>query len=407
MTSNAPQSSAGGPDDAVPDGPTIVQVTPKLNSGGVERGTLEIAEAIGLAGGNAIVVSEGGRMASQLEGLGAKLIEMPVASKNPLTMRLNAKRLYRLITDRGVDLIHARSRAPAWSALWAAKKAGVPFVTTYHGAYDESLPLKRLYNSVMARGDIVIAISEHIKRLIQERHGTPEERIVTIPRGADLRLFSEESTPIANVSALAADWGVLHEPRPILMFPGRLTRWKGQTLFLEALADVKAKRGSEAFLALIVGGDHDDKSGAGFRAELEQIIEDRALGDVVRMVGHCDDMAAAYRLASVAVTASLEPEAFGRAPVEAMAMGAPVIAPAHGGALETLEDGVTGWLFGPGEAESLAMAIEHVLDLGPDGRREVGAAGVKRARAQFSVTRMQASTIEVYQRLLDAEGRAP
>lgn len=408
MATDAPGDAADRPRDQKArklssgdiEGPIIVQVTPKLNSGGVERGTIEIAEAIKLAGGHPVVISEGGRMQGQLADVGAELITMPVASKNPLTMRLNAKRMYRLIEERGAHLIHARSRAPAWSALWAAKKAKIPFVTTYHGTYDEGLPLKRAYNSVMARGDMVIAISNHIADLIEQRHGTDPARIVTIPRGADLRVFSEAATGLPRVSALAADWGVFHEPRPIIVFPGRLTRWKGQTLFLEALAEVVKTRGRQAFLALIVGGDEGDGA---FRAELEEMVTDLRLSENVKLVGHCDDMPAAYRMASFVVTASLEPEAFGRAPVEAMAMGAPVIAPAHGGELETVEDGVTGWLFGPGEHESLAMAIDHVLGLSTEQRRQFGAAGVARVRQHFSVVRMQADTIGVYQQLLQLE----
>lgn len=400
----APEETAAADASAPPtpqsEGPTIVQVTPRLEAGGVERGTIEIAEAIALAGGRAIVVSEGGRLEPALEAVGGELVRMPVASKNPLTIRLNGKRLLRLIRERGVDLIHARSRAPAWSAYWAARAAKIPFVTTYHGVYDEKLPMKRFYNSVMARGDLVIAISDHVASLVRDRHGVAHERLVTIPRGADLRAFSEEAATMDRVAALAAEWGVFHEARPILVFPGRLTRWKGQTLFLEAMARVKRARGSNDCVALLVGGAAATPKGRAYRAELDRMVGDLGLEEMVRLVGHCDDMPAAYRLASAVVTASLEPEAFGRTIVEAMAMGAPVVAPAHGGALETVDDEKTGWLFEAGDAESLAMAIEHVLDIGPEGRQAAGAAGVKRARSLYSTTRMQASTITAYQRLL-------
>ena len=377
--------------------PTILQLAPRLNAGGVERGVIEIVEAISIAGGRAMVASEGGRLEPALLAAGGELVRMPAASKNPLILRANAKRLVNLIERENIKLLHARSRAPAWSAYWAARRTKTPFITTYHGVYNENLPLKRKYNAIMTKGDLVIAVSNYIADLIQKRHHTSPDKIVVIHRGADLQVFSEMMTSISRVSMLARHWGVFEEERPILLFPGRLTRWKGHTLLLEALAQVRSRRGDDALLAILVGGE---EKGGRFRSELEKTIAAENLGAMVKMVGHCDDMPAAYRLSSIVASASLEPEPFGRTTVEAMAMGAPVIAPAHGGALETVADGETGWLFGPGEAESLAMAIEHALDVGAAARKAIGAAGVARVREYFSVAKMQAATIEVYQQVL-------
>lgn len=392
--------------DAAPkSGPTILQVLPELNSGGVERGTLEIAEAIVAAGGRALVASAGGRLVSRLERLGARHVALPLKSKNPLKMRANARHLESLIRTESVDLVHARSRAPAWSAYWAAKRAHVPFVTTYHGVYNENLPLKRRYNAVMAQGARVIAISHHVAAHISDRHGTPADRIRIIPRGADLALFSVEAVTQARVAGLVAQWGIGDDPRPILMLPGRLTRWKGQTLFLDALAMLKKRRGPEAFLGLIVGGEKGaDKQGGGrFETELSRQIAALGLHDCVRMVGHCDDMPAALRIAHVAVSASLDPEAFGRVAVEAQAMGLPVVASSHGGSAETVVDGETGFLFTPGSAEALADALGFALDLPPDRRRAMGEAGAERVIAEYSVASMQRATLAVYEEVL---GRA-
>jgi glycosyltransferase involved in cell wall biosynthesis len=360
--------------------------------GGVERGALEIARAVVEAGGRALVASEGGRLASRLEALGADHVALPLAAKDPLTLLLNAGRLARVIRAEGVDVVHARSRAPAWSAWLAARRTGAAFVTTWHGVYSERGPFKRLYNSVMARGRPVIAISDFIAKLVVERYGLDPARIVTIPRGADLGAFSEELVGAQRAIAVAKAWGLVEDPRPVAMLPGRLSRWKGQGDFVEAAARLKARRGPD-FLCVVVG--EDGGSGLGERL----LARAEALGalDVVRLVGHCDDMAAAYKLASVVVSASTEPEAFGRVAVEAQAMGRPVIASGHGGALETVAPGATGWLYPPGEVEALTAALDAALSLSPAARAAMGAAGRARVAGRFTVAAMQAATLAVYE----------
>ena len=377
---------------------TILQLTPELNAGGVERGTLEIAQAVVAAGGRALVASAGGRLAARLRVHGAQSVILPLATKNPAQMLLNAARLTRLIRREGVDIVHARSRAPAWSGHLAARRTGVRFITTYHGTYSENFPGKKQYNAVMAKGDPVIAISEFIAAHVAARHGVPPERIEVIPRGADLAVFNEAKTSAARVGALAEAWGLADDLRPVFMLPGRLTRWKGQTLFLDALALLKARLGAEAFQGVLVGGEAAEGPMGKFERELRGRIAALGLQDVARLVGHCDDMPAAYRLAGYAVSASLEPEAFGRVAVEAQAMGAPVIAAAHGGAMETVVDGETGWRFEPGSAEALAAAMEHALGVSKERRRAMAEAGVALVRARFSVAAMQAATLAVYEK---------
>ncbi|MCI4665666.1 MAG: glycosyltransferase family 4 protein [Neomegalonema sp.] len=375
---------------------TVLQVLPRLESGGVERGAIEIAQAVAAAGGRALIASAGGRMSRRVEAVGGEAIQLPLSSKNPFNIYANAGHLARLIEKERVDVVHARSRAPAWSAKWAAQRTGRPFVTTYHGVYNENFPLKRRYNSVMASGDAVIAISDFVAKLIVERHHVAPETITTIPRGADLSAFSDDRVSDARVIALARAWGVVDDPRPVLLLPGRLTRWKGQTLFVEALGILRSRLGTDKFLAIIVGGE--DKKGR-FLAELNTQIAQLGLHDAVRMVGHCDDMPAAFKLASVAVSASLEPEAFGRVAVEAQAMGAPVVAAAHGGAMETVIDQRTGRHFEPGSASSLASALEEMLLLSTPARAQMRAAAIENVRRHFSIESMQAATLAIYEAL--------
>lgn len=374
--------------------PVILQLVPRLDEGGVERGTLEIAAAIVAAGGRALVASAGGRLSSRLTALGGEFVEMPVDTKNLLAMRRNARRIAELIDDEGIDLVHARSRAPAWSGYWATRRTGAAFVTTYHGAYNEDFPFKRRYNAVMARGNPTIAVSEFIAATIRERHGLPPERIVTIPRGADLALFDPAATSGERIAQLADKWGLTDETRPVFLLPGRLTRWKGQEVFIDACAILREKRGPD-FLGLMVGGAPDDSP---YPDELDRRATAKGCGDVIKIAGSCSDMPAAYRLAGCAISASTDPEAFGRVAVEAQAMGRPVIATNHGGARETVDDGITGALVEPDNPARLAEAMDAFLELDEDLCARIAKLARLRVQRHFSTARMQAATLDVYER---------
>ena len=378
-----------------PDGkvPTILQLVPRLDEGGVERGTLEIAAAIVKAGGRAMVASAGGRLASRLTGVGAEFIEMPVQTKNVFAMRRNARRIAELVRDEKIDLIHARSRAPAWSGYWASRRTGAAFVTTYHGTYNEGFPFKRSYNSVMAKGSPTIAVSDFIAQVIRDRHGLPDYRIVTIPRGADLSIFDPDAVTGVRIAQLAERWGLTDETRSVFLLPGRLTRWKGQEVFVDACAILREKRGPD-FLGLMVGGAPEEST---FPDELEKRALRNGCGDVVKITGSCNDMPAAYLLAGCAISASTDPEAFGRVAVESQAMGRPVIATNHGGARETVDDGITGALVEPGNAAKLAEAMNAFLDLDQDLRDRIARLARLRVQRYFSVTRMQSATLRVYE----------
>ncbi|MCH8238307.1 MAG: glycosyltransferase family 4 protein, partial [Proteobacteria bacterium] len=339
------EAAEGRPKTSI-ESATILQVLPALGvAGGVERGTVEIAQAIVAKGGRSLVVSSGGARTHELKRVHAEHIELPVHSKNPFVIYANIDRLARIIAAEKVDIVHARSRAPAWSAYYAAKRQGVPFMTTFHGTYGASNNLKRRYNSVMTRGERVIAISRFIGGHLHQNYGVPANKIRIIHRGVNLDRFDPSKVTAERVAALANDWR-LEDGLPVVMLPGRLTRWKGQAMFIEAIGNL-ARRDIRC---LVVGGDQGRTD---YRQELENLVNKKGLGEIVRIVDHCDDMPAAYMLTDVVVSASTDPEAFGRIVVEAQALGRPVVASDHGGARETVIEGETGWLFPPGDVTAL------------------------------------------------------
>jgi glycosyltransferase involved in cell wall biosynthesis len=373
-------------------GPCVLQVIPTLDQGGAERTTIEVALALVAAGGRALVASAGGGLEGELAAAGGVLHRMPLASKNPLTIWANAGRLAALARAEGVDLIHARSRAPAWSALAAARRLGLPFVTTYHGVYNARSPLKRWYNGVMARGDLVIANSHFTAAHLIAAHGTDPARVVIIPRGVDLARFDPAAVGPERAGALATAWALdADDPRPVVMLPGRLTGWKGQGLLLDAIPFVAAS----ARYVLVGGGAAKPAFEAALRARVA------AEGLPVTFAGHCADMPAALALADLVVCPSLEPEAFGRTAIEAQAMARPVIAADHGGARETVLPGETGWLTAPGDAGALACAMSQGLALSKAQRLEIGARGRAHVAQHFSTAALQQATLGVYRRLLE------
>jgi glycosyltransferase involved in cell wall biosynthesis len=365
----------------------ILQVLPSLETGGVERGTVEMTQAVVRAGGRAVVASAGGRMVAQVERAGGQHVALPLMTKDPLSIWINAWPLARLIRERGISLVHARSRAPAWSALVAARRTGVPFITTWHGVYSENVPGKRLYNSVMARGERVIAISGFVAdRLLAM--GVPEGRIRLVPRGVDPVLFDPTTVNGDRVHRLAQQWR-LPVGVPIVMLPGRLTRWKGGALLLQAMAALPAK---DAVCVFVGNGS--------FGRSLETLAAELGLTGRVRLAGHCDDMPAALMLADVVVCPSLEPEPFGRTVIEAQAMGRPVIAADHGGAAETVVDGETGWRIPPGDGAALAEVIAYAIGLASEVRQALGEAARASVMQNYTTAAMQAATLAVYREVL-------
>ena len=377
---------------------TILQVIPQLDAGGAERTTLEVAEAIVAEGGRALVATAGGRLEGELEALGGELLRIDARTKNPWLIWRHADFLSRMIRTHDVDLVHARSRAPAWSAMWAARRCGKPFVTTYHGAYNARTGLKRWYNSVMARGDRVIANSQFIADHVRAEHGVSEDRLRVIPRGVDLDGFTRDAVDDQRIDALRRAWGVAaSDDRPVLLLPARLTAWKGQEIAIRAYARARAD-GAPAALMVLAG---DDQGRTEYRQRLETLIAEHDLSGQVILPGHCADMPAALALADIVLTPSVEPEAFGRTTAEAGAMARPVIAFAHGGACEIVRPGETGFLAPPGDLEALASAIGAALAMSAQECAEMGAAARERVAGLYSKSALQSATLQVYRELLD------
>lgn len=380
-------------------GRVILQVAPELSAGGVERTVLEVTEAIVAAGGRALLASRGGRLEPEFVRLGGELFRMDAKSRNPLTIRINEGKIRQIIRDEKVNLVHARSRAPAWSAYAAARAEKVPFVTTYHGAYSGTSGLKRAYNSVMAKGDIVIANSGWIAEHIQKVHQIPAAKIVTIPRGVDLDEFATSAVEQSRIDAIREDWGLADDKRLTLLLPGRLTEWKGQGLAIKALAALAPDE--RAGLVLVLAGDPQgrDKYVGALRGQIETL----GLEHAVIISPHINDMAAAYLAADIILAPSTRPEAFGRVAAEAAAMARPVIVSDHGGGRETVLDAETGARVPPGDAAALAGALRAMIALGPSVRAAMGAAGRAHVLRHFSKRGLQAATLTVYKRLLEKE----
>lgn len=383
--------------------PTILQIIPELDTGGAELSTVEIADAIVRAGGRAIVLSEGGRLAPRVAAHGGEFVPFAAATKNPVRMLWNARVIERMIADEGVDLVHARSRAPAWSAMIAARRAGKPFVTTYHGAYNEKSRLKNKYNGVMAKGDVVIANSQYTKRLVEERYGTPRDRIRVIYRGVDGQRYDPAAISEERKQALRAKLKASPETHIILQ-PARLTNWKGQSTVIEAarILEQEARLGST--LVVLAG---DDQGRESYRQRLEAEIAAAGLTDKVILPGHVDDVPAALAISHLAIVASIEPEAFGRVSTEAQAMGCPVIATNIGAPPETVAavppfppQEMTGWLVPPGDARKLADAMGEALSLSPAALAALATRARTRATTLFSLDSMRKQTLEVYDGLL-------
>jgi glycosyltransferase involved in cell wall biosynthesis len=387
-----PQASGEQAGKAAQGRPVVLQVLPALVTGGAERGAIDVAAALHQAGGTPLVASAGGPMARELERWRIPHFTLPLDSKNPLVMRRNVDRLSRIIREHNVDIVHARSRAPAWSALGAARRTGVPFMTTFHAPYNFSGKLKRFYNSVMAKGDRVIAISEFIRDHILASYEIDPARIRVIHRGIDINNFSPDRVSPERVIQLAKAWR-LPDDHQVIMLPGRLTRWKGQTVLIDALA----KLGRRDVLCLMVGSD---QGRTGYRQELEEQTKRLGLESVVRLVDHCNDMPAAYMLADVVVSASSDPEAFGRVIVEAQAMGRPVIVTNHGAVRETVIAGETAWAVPPNDADALAEALADALGLDADQRAILGERAMNYVNARFTRDRMCSDTLAVYDELL-------
>lgn len=371
---------------------TILQILPKLDAGGAERVVIEIAEAVSRAGWRSLIAAEDGVLTHLAKRAGAEVINLPLSTKNPLKIRKNAKKLQQIIKKNKVDLVHAHSRAPAWSAYYATKKLAVPFVTTYHGSYSEGGWLKRRYNQVMVSGDRVVAVSNFISDLIKSRYKIDFKKIIVIHNGVDANKFDPASVRGDRAVRLAKEWRI-EGGHPNILLPARLTSWKGQTLFIEALARMR----HQETVGILIGSDQGRHN---YTQELIDLAVESGVGGRLRLVGHQEDMPAALKLADIVVNCSLEPEAFGRTIIEAQAMGKIVVAANHGGARETIEPNVSGFLVPPHDAAALAAVFDMILEGNMDMRLAFGARARETVIERFSLAAMQERYLALYEEVL-------
>ena len=365
----------------------VLQIVPELNAGGVERTTLEMAEALIANGHSAHICSAGGRLEPEFDRLGAIVHKHEIGSKNPLRLRTNTKILIDIIKDEKVDIIHVRSRAPAWPAHAAAKATGRPFLTTYHGIYNAGTRFKRRYNAIMAKGDLIIANSNFTKEHIIREHGAAPSIIRVIPRGVDMVVFDPKKISDESVQKQRKSWNIQPDQKVILL-PGRLTRWKGQICAIKALESLPTE------FHLVLLGDPQGRDA--YTQELKNLAIKLSVEDRIVIPGHTSEMPAAFLASDIVIAPSTDPEAFGRVVAEAQAMGRPVIASAHGGPMETVIEGETGYLVPPKNHNALADAIRQTTfwkDYNPVLARQ----NVDR---NFSKKQLQDKTLAVYDELL-------
>lgn len=372
--------------------PVVMQVIPSLGPGGAEQGCIDIAAELVRSGADALVVSHGGERLHEIARAGGTHIDLPVHSKNPFVMARNIKRLRKLIKKYDVDIVHARSRAPAWSAMQACRGTQARYMTTCHAPYNFTGKAKKFYNSSIARGERVIAISHYVADYLREYYKTDPRNIRVIHRGIALEKFHPTSVTPERMIKLTKEWRI-PDGALVVMMPGRISRWKGHHVLIDAMAQL----GRPDVFCILIGSD---QGRVAYRQELEESIEEKGLGGQVRIIDHCKDMPAAYMLSAVAVSASTDPEGFGRIPVEAQAMGRPIVATDHGGARETVLHGETGWLIPPNESKPLADALKQALALTPNQRAILATRAMAHIARHFTKEKMADDTLNVYAELL-------
>lgn len=374
--------------------PVVLQVLPELEMGGVELGTIEIAGGLQKKGIKNFVASQGGRMVYELEKLKVEHLTLPLKTKNIFKMRKNADKLAQYIKDNGINIVHARSRAPAWSAYWAAKKAGVHYMTTFHGTYGLGpWGMKKIYNKVMVYGERVIAISEHIKRHILANYKVAADKIRLVHRCVNIEKFSPEAVSSERMIKMVKDYNI-PDDKKVLLLGGRISRWKGQHLLIEALSKLK----NQNYYCIIAG---DEQGREEYVNELKSLIKKYDLENRAAVFGKVLDMPALMMVSNVVLSTAIEPEAFGRIAIEGQAMGKIVVASNHGGSLDSITDGKNGRLFYNNNAASLAEAIDWALSLSDTEAEKITKAAVKNVKENFTKEIMCDKTIKVYEEIVN------
>ena len=378
----------------------VLQVIPKLGYGGAETGCYDLAHYLTENNCISYIVTSGGKLIRYVNKKKVKLIKLPVHSKNPILIVFNSIVLIFLILFYNISIVHARSRAPAWSCLLATKITRRKFVTTFHGTYNFNNLFKKFYNSVMVKSDLIIAGSNHIFSHINEnyiKYFNLKKRFLVIFRGINIDYYEPTTKIDSDENKLIADWNI-GDDKKIILLPGRLTEWKGQELFIEALNLVNKELGYEAFYGVILG---DDQGRDIYSKKLKRLVEQHRLTNQIKFIRHCKNMPLAYKVSDIIVSASIEPEAFGRISVEAQAMQKPIIASNIGGSNETIIDNKTGFLFEAGKPQALSKKIIEVLNLDESTLKFMGIEGRKNVIKKFNVEKMCFSTYSEYKKLLN------
>ncbi len=378
----------------------VLQVIPRLGYGGAETGCYDLAHYLYEQKCSSYIVTSGGELLKYVNKKKVKVIRLPVHSKNPILIFINALILTFIILFLNISIVHARSRAPAWSCLFATKITGRKFVTTFHGTYNFNSSIKKFYNSVMLRSDLIIAGSNFIFSHIKDNYFKfldPKKKFLVIFRGINTDYFDSSTTLDSDEDKLVKQWEINRGKKLILM-PGRLTSWKGQELFIEAINLVNKELGHEAFYAVILGSAQGRKI---YKKKLMRLAEQYRLNDQLRFIDECKKMPTAYKIADIVVSASIEPEAFGRVSVEAQSMEKPIIASNIGGSNETIINNKTGILFESGKADSLSKKIIEVLQLDESTLKSMGNEGRKNVIKKFNIEKMCFSTYSEYKKLFN------
>ena len=378
----------------------VLQVIPKLGYGGAETGCYDIAHYLPENGCKSFIVTSGGELTKFINKEKVKLIKLPVQSKNPLLIIFNTLALIFIIIFNNISIVHARSRAPAWSCLFATKITRRKFVTTFHGTYNFNNKIKKFYNSVMVKSNLIIAGSNFIFSHIKNNYSDYldiKNKLLVIFRGINVDYFDPTTKTEIEEKKLLKNWGIV-DNKKIILLPGRLTSWKGQELFLEAINMVNIQLGYEAFYAVILGSDQGRDL---FKKKLIRLSEQYRMTKQVKFIDHCKDMALAYKVSDIIISASIEPEAFGRVAVEAQSMEKVIIASDIGGSNETVIDEKTGYLFEAGNANSLSKKILKVLNLDDTTIKTIGTEGRKNIVNKFNVEKMCFSTYSEYKKLIN------
>ena len=377
----------------------VLQVIPKLGYGGAETGCYDLAHYLSENNCSSYIVTSGGELTKYINKKKVKLIRLPVHSKNPILMFLNSLILIVIILFCNISIVHARSRAPAWSCLLATKITRRKFVTTFHGTYNFTNKLKKYYNSVMVSSDLVIAGSNFIFSHINENYSeylNSKKKFLVIFRGINTDYFNSKKINISDQKKIISQWKVDSE-KPIILLPGRLTSWKGQEMFIEAINLVNKEMEPKSFSAVILGNDQGRDV---YKKKLLRLVEQYRLNDQVRFIEKCELMPLAYKISSIVVSSSIEPEAFGRVSIEAQSMEKPIIASDIGGSNETIINDKTGFLFKAGKPEELSKKIIHVLSLSESTLNSIGIEGRKNVVKKFNIEKMCFSTYSEYKKLI-------